>query len=202
MHYAVLGLGIILLATALFALAGLAALPDGSWFLRWQAVIGALLGAAGAIFAGWLAYAAVLHRRERDAQKLASQETVAKAAAVLAITEPVHAAAAALALLRKADASSGDPPGKQELADAISRLASTLCGLKPADDLNPNDRALYLMIITHLTSVANVATNPSGATSPELRLQHLVRALENAHRYIAMFDAPLGGQFAERSTAT
>ena len=42
-------------------------------------------------------------------------------------------------------------------------------------------------------------SGPSGATSPELRLRHLVRALENAHRHIAMFDAPLGQQFAEAS---
>ena len=57
------------------------------------------------------------------------------------------------------------------------------------------------MIITHLTSVANVGKNPSGSTSPELRFRHLIRALENAHRHIAMFDAPLGQQFAEASAA-
>jgi hypothetical protein len=208
MHYAVLGLGIVLLATALLALAGLVALADGSWFLQWQALIGALLGSAGTIFAGWLTRAVVLHREARAAKRLSGEPSKpggeppdAKASAVSAITEPVQAAGVALAALRRAVAASGDPRSKQHLADAIARLATTVGSLKPASDLNPNDRALYLMIVTHLTSVANVGKNPSGATSPELRLRHLVRALENAHRHIAMFDAPLGQKFAEASAA-
>src|SRR5256885_8837294 len=126
MHYVVLGLGIALLATALLALAGLVALSDGSWFMQWQALIGALLGSAGTIFAGWLTNAVVLHRKARDANRLSAEPSKPggeppdpKASAVSAITEPVHAAGVALAALRRAVATSGDARSKQQLADAI-----------------------------------------------------------------------------------
>jgi hypothetical protein len=203
-HYVALGIGIIFLTSGLLALAGLAARADVTLFLRWQAVIGALLGSAGTIFTGLLYYAAARHLKERvkerDARKLASQRAAAKSAAVLAINEPVHAAAATLAALRKAVASNQDAGSKQALADAISRLSATLQSLKTTTSgLHPKDRTLYVTIVTHFTSVANVAANPSGATSPDLRLKHFVRALESAHRYVAMFDAPLGRQFAEQS---
>src|SRR5262245_52571134 len=108
MHYAVLGLGVVLLAIALFALAGLVALADGSLFLRWQALIGALLGASGTIFVGWLTHAAVQHSERRDAKKRTGEQTAAKTSAVLAITESVRAAAVALAALRRALGASGE----------------------------------------------------------------------------------------------
>src|SRR5262245_57658430 len=123
MHYAVLGLGIVLLATALLALAGLIALSDGSRFMHWQALIGALLGSAGTIFAGWLTHAVGLYRAARDANRLCGEPAKpggepsdAKASAVSAITEPVHAAGVALAALRRAVAASGDARIKQHLA--------------------------------------------------------------------------------------
>jgi hypothetical protein len=201
-HYVVLGIGIVCLTSALLALAGLAALSDVTWFLRWQAVIGALLGAAGTIFTGLLYYAAAAHLKERDARRVTAQRTAAKNAAVSALTGPVHAAAATLAALRQAVASNHDADSKQALTDAISRLAETLQSHKAITiGLLPKDRTLYLTVMTHFTSVANVAANPSGATSPDLRLKHFVRALESAHRYVAMFDVPLGRQFAEQSAA-
>jgi hypothetical protein len=57
-RYDVLGFGLILLAAALFAIAGTAddLFTDKSWLFRWQPLIGSLIAATGTVFAGRLAF--------------------------------------------------------------------------------------------------------------------------------------------------
>jgi hypothetical protein len=71
-RYDVLGFGLIVLGCAIFAALGTADVlfTDQSWLFRWQGFIGALIGAAGTLAAGWLAWQAVQHQINADRERM------------------------------------------------------------------------------------------------------------------------------------
>jgi hypothetical protein len=157
-----------------------------------------LIGAGGALFAAWLAYSAVQQQLVRQDYERERLQKEAKVAAVMALTQSVHAAASTLSVIRKAlqyeelmliAAHFDDIDfGMKQLAMALDHWSLR----EVARDLPEADRAAYLMTVLTLGSIANIASqkkSPQGDAT--LRLQEQKRALESAHTYLYAFDADL-----------
>src|SRR5262249_20063501 len=203
-RYDVLGFGLLALAVAIFALLD-TSFSDESFLFRWKELIGAILGAAMTIGAGWLAYHAVRKQIAYDQAKVMQQQEAAKVAAVTAVSQPVHAAASVLFVMRTAQSARVERgrsalwhSGHAQLATHFERLKTSLkhFTLKEiAGDLNADDRTRYLMVILHLSSFVNIfETTP--AEGYDDRLPLLIETLQGVHRYIALLDADLGEVFA------
>jgi hypothetical protein len=136
-------------------------------------------------------------------RQLRQSQAAARSAAIMAITQPVHAAATILYLLRQtlpalddADVSEID----KVFEESIGQLAVSLehFSLKDiARDLDSDTRLLYLGIIVRLNSFVTIGTKPVGNLSRTDRFRLHIRTLEGTHEYIALLDADLGRKFAE-----
>jgi hypothetical protein len=165
--------------------------------------IGALIGAVGTVFAGWLALSGVRRQIAHTEQQLLQSQAAAKAAAIMAITQPVHAAGTTLYLLRPALAAVDDTAVReidQVIERSIAQLANALEHFtlrEVARDLDTDSRQLFLGILVRLSSFVTIATTPAGAVSRTDRLRLHIQTLEGTHFYISLFDADLGRKFAE-----
>ena len=105
--------------------------PEWSQFPGWlgctisvhEGLAGGLIGGAGALFAAWLAFTAVQQQLAEEKQRRHQQYLDAKEAALVCITQPVHAAAAALSQI--ADAMQVTEPLDEAAADKLVALAVT-----------------------------------------------------------------------------
>src|SRR5262249_28244110 len=188
--------GLLALAVALLAVTGLTDNLIPEWLNRWQSLIGSLVGAAGTVFAGWLAFHAVQRQIAHTEPQLGQSQEAAKVAATMALTQPVHAAATTLYVIRLAYAASDAGEDERTQADrvverSIGQLARALehFSLKEiARDLDSNNRALYLGILLRLNSFVTIATNPAADMTRDDRLSLQIRTLEGTHEFIALFD--------------
>jgi hypothetical protein len=174
-----------------------------------------LIGAAGALFAGWLAFDAIqeqlLEERERDDRRRVaeeehrrSREREAKEAAVVCIAQPVHAAAAALALIGQALHATRE---YERRADDLIKLAAehtagalnSFVVRESMRDLDIDDRLLYLTIVGTLNAFVSVSERPSPALTRNQRLEGQRDILMKLHRYLQVFDSELASVFARDS---
>ena len=167
-----------------------------------ESLAAGLIGAAGALFAAWLAYSAVQQQFAHETANRARLQAEAKLAAVMAVTQPVHAAASTLGEIRKA---LNDQPvrletyfkniefGMNQLRVALDHFSLR----EVAKDLSVKDRTLFLVIILQLGTIANIAgAQESPIKDPRRRLEEQQRRLEGVHRYLSLFDADLADVFA------
>jgi hypothetical protein len=212
-RYDVLGFGLVLLAVALLALAGTAdtLFAENSWWVRWQGLIGALLGAAGTIFAGWLAYHGVQKQLAAAETRAAYSQQSAKEAAVLAMTQPVHSAARLFASAKihaKHNLMIQRMSAREDLARNVYYLERSLQHFslrEIAADLSAEDRSAFLALLLRLESVVMIVKpllEPSGqsfALTPE---GESVRMLGRIHQYILRFDQVLAEVFERDAMVT
>jgi hypothetical protein len=164
---------------------------------------GGLIGAAGALFAAWLAYSVFQQQLAHEKDDRARLQAEAKLAAVMAMTQPVHAAGSTLDVIRKALAEEGlGLLGRAGHFDNIKfgmgqlRLALDHYSLKEvAKDLSGEDRAIFLMIVSQLGTIVNIAAQVSPKGDPAFHLRQQQRALEGVHKYLSVFDADLASVF-------
>jgi hypothetical protein len=182
---------------------------------------GGLVGAAGALFAAWIAFTAVQRQIEEETARFTTQmqeETArrerdhikAKAAAVAALAHPVHAAALTLRTVRSTLGKL--PVSPLEAKDALAAAVDTISqGRGYVDaaldnfvlreitrDLDVQDRARYIHIISTLTTLVATAQPDSMHFLEYLRNQKW--ALESVGAYLRDFDTELADVF-ERDSA-
>lgn len=183
-----------------------------------EGLAGGLIGAAGALFAAWLAFDAIqeqmaaekeLREREqvKEDERRRLQQAEAKEVGVMCITPAVHAAAAALAEIRRALLVQGNDtkhPGDL-VGTAVKYVQSALDTFTVREsvrDLGLDDRLVYLAIVGTLATFVNTSTQPSPALTRTQRLQNQQHALMNIHTYLKAFDAELAGVYARDSQTT
>ena len=196
-----LAFSIALLAVALIAWTGVAgpifAEPSSDgWLWRWQGLIGALLGAAGTIFAGWLAWRGVQFQISRIESERKRRENEAFDLFKIAVAKQIPAAAGARYftwLGTKGMASS--------VNDAIEwhvRLLETHIHESSARpllaDLSIDRRVPCLMLLDSLQSiVASWRSDTSG--SLPIQIEWLQRQMEGIEKCIRYIDADLTDAF-------
>jgi hypothetical protein len=207
-RYDVLGFGLLALAVALFALMGTTDnfFNEQSWLVRWQSLLGSLLGAAGTILAGWFALHGVNRQIAHTQQQLLRSQEAAKIAATIALTQPVHSAGFTLCLVRVAHARSyqGDLVDRIEadrlVEQSVEQLKAALEHFslrEVASDMDSLSRAHFLAVIGRLSTFVTIATSPVTNLSREGLLRQHILLLEGTYPYIAVFSADLGRKFAE-----
>jgi uncharacterized membrane protein len=184
-----------------------------------EGLAGGLVGAAGALFAAWLAYTAiqeqiaeekkVREQQQRDEDKRrVRQQAEAKTVAVLCITQPIHAAAATLEVVNKALSVHGNDTTQSDqlvalFARHVQSALESFTLRESVRDLDLDDRRLlYIAIVDTLNTLVNISTNQSPVLNRLQRLQNQRRALMTLHTYLQGFDAELAQVFARDSGTT
>lgn len=181
---------------------GLRLVPDPSK----RELLATLTGAAATVFAGWLAWASVMTQVARaDAERLARAEA-RKLDAVVAITQPVHAAAAWLALLKRDLSQSGDRDGRSLRAKRGGRQLDQVLDrdlvLALLDDMSANDRADLLMIVgTMRAALAMTQINVAEEVLSVDDRRRIRDAISSLSDHLQRFDEELL-QIFNRGTAT
>lgn len=164
---------------------------------------GGLIGAAGALFAAWIAFTTVQGQIEEGRAQRERVYAEAKAAAVMAIAQPVHAAAPTLRAVRRILESQPGPIGAQDI-ETISRgigyvdaALDNFVLREIAGDLRVEDRVIYIAIISTLTTLINISQAPNIDRLVHLRNQQ--KALENVGTYLRRFDTELASVFKRDS---
>jgi hypothetical protein len=223
----VVGVGLTALTVVILAFVDATAMEDAKrcapsiWLSQWpkyigcaaaahEGLAGGLVGAAGALFAAWLAFDAIQEQlgqeRERAREERQRQDQMqaeeperrerthaeAKEAAVVCIAPTVHAAAGALMLVERALQVTGEAAvGTDRLvALAMTHIQSELSSFTVQEslrDLGLDDRLLYLSIIGTLSVLVNISTNPSPALDRTQWLEGQRHALMNLHIYLRAF---------------
>jgi hypothetical protein len=178
-----------------------------AWFgctmVAHEGLAGGLIGGAGALFAAWLAFTAVQEQLAEERQHIRQQQVDAKWAALVSITQPIHAAAAALSEIDTAI--HAETPQTQASADRLVELAvehvksATDTLAMRESDLAVNDRLMYLLIVNRLRTFLNISVHPSPILNRVERLQNQRRALMELHQYLWPFDQQLAQVFARDS---
>jgi hypothetical protein len=186
--------------------------PQWSQFPAWlgcttsvhEGLAGGLIGGAGALFAAWLAFTAVQEQLGEERYRRRQQQADAKEAAIVCITQLVHAAATVLVQINDA-IRVGD--ALQETSDRLVRLAvdhvkaalESFTVRESGRDLSVDDKVMYLLIVSTLSTFVNISTNPSPILTRGDRLQNQRFALMRLHTYLGAFDSELAQVYARDS---
>jgi hypothetical protein len=218
----IIGLGLILLAVGILMFAEATAIPDEAkrcapsiWQSQWprylgcamaahEGLAGGLIGAAGALFAAWLAFDAIQQQILGEAERGKIEQAEAKLAAVVCITPTVHAAAGALFSINQAIASKGNDA---QQVDALVMLAASHLAVEidrfvvqeSLRGLGLDDRLVYLTIIGTLNVFVNISERPSPMLGRLQRFEAQRDALMKLHTYLTAFDPDLAQVFARDS---
>jgi hypothetical protein len=169
-----------------------------------EGLAGGLVGAAGALFAAWLAFDAIQEQLADERERELKNQREAKAAAPTALNALTQAAAAALAAINKAlDATPEEQLVRDRLVDLMAtHVQSTLNSFIVKEgmrELGLQDRLYYMAIIATLSSFVDVAMRPSPALDRIAALQSKRNTLLSLHRHLTAFDTGLAGLFADNS---
>lgn len=188
---------------------------------------GGLIGAAGALFAAWIAFTTVQRQMEEEAARFQQQMQAeaaarkraydeAKAAAIAALVQPVWAAADTLRAIRSVvnepSSASLDPKAVDEIFQLVGRVDVALDNFvlrEIARDLSVDDRARYIHIISALTALVAIKKPEqlrdvdgrlltSTTSRDDLLLQQ--QELERMCGFLLSFDPELGKAF-EKDTS-
>ena len=169
-----------------------------------EGLAGGLIGAAGALFAAWLAFDAIQEQLAAERERHVTQQAEAKECAVVCIAPSVHAAAEGLFAIDNAIHFRGDDT---QQADDLVKLAVTHVHAQieryevreSLGDLGLDDRLLYLSIIGTLNVFVNISERPSPILGRLDHLQSQRHALMNLHKYLRAFDDDLARVYARDS---
>ena len=234
------GVGLTVLTVVILAFVDATAMEDvkrcapSIWQSQWpkyigcaaaahEGLAGGLVGAAGALFAAWLAFDAIqqqlgeerqrVHEERQRQDRLQAEElerrerahAEAKEAAVVCIAPTIHAAAMALMSVERArqvTVEAAAAPTDRLVALGVTHVQSELSSFTVQEslrDLALDDRLLYLSIIGTLSVLVNISINPSPFLDRTQRLEGQRRALMNVHTYLRAFDAELAEVYARDS---
>ena len=167
-----------------------------------------LIGGAGALFAAWLAYDAIQEQLSEERERRLRRQAEAKETAVGCIAQPIYAAATALFAIDNALRSSGRPneANSDELVDlGVTYVQTTLDTFTVREifrDLGHDDRQIYLVIVSTLSTFVSTSTHRSPVLNRAGRLQAQRRTLMNIHTFLRAFDAELAEVYARDSQTT
>lgn len=187
------------------------------WQLQWpkytgctmaahEGLAGGLIGAAGAIWAAWLAYLGIQdqiagERRAREQQRHDDEErgrqrhADAKRTAIVCLTPTVRAAAATLFSIEGAIAQDKE---SRSVESALTHLETTLNSFairEAVRDLAVDDRIKYLEIVGLLSTLLSVGKY--GASKPGIERYKVERsALVKLYGLLQQFDPGLAIEFA------
>lgn len=166
-----------------------------------ESLAAGLLGTGGAVFAGWLAYSAAQLQLDQQREQTERAQSEAKAAAVVILSQPVHAAGATLMVLRAANENSAGKEAEFEklISLGVTHIKNTLSNFTVSEGikgLGTDDRILYLVIINTLSSFVNIGANPSPLLSLQQGWANQLDTLLKLHRYLVPFDKRLAEKFA------
>jgi hypothetical protein len=204
----------------------------GFWKTQWpkyfgcamathEGLAGALWGAAGVLWAAWLAFQAVQEQiaEEKDLreqqqrieqERRTNQQIEAKKVAVATLTRAVSSAGAALVLIERAIASD-NPMAKANLERRLheggitSLMEDALKSFVIRDisrELAVNDRIRFLEIVEALATFVSVcrASEPAGNVTVGRLLESLRKELTDFSRFLAPFDTQLAEVFTRYRT--
>jgi hypothetical protein len=169
-----------------------------------EGLAGGLIGAAGALFAAWLAFDAIQEQLAEEREHRLRQQAEAKAAAVICITPAIHAAAMTLRAIIDAASVGGSVGIEAEKLVAlgvthVSNALSSFTVQESLRDLGLDDRLIYLTILGTLNTLVTLNKNPSPILDRPQRLEGQRHALMNMHTYLRGFDSELGEVYARDS---
>lgn len=177
----------------------------GCAMTTYQDLSAGLLAGAGALFAAWLAFQAVQEQIEEAKNDRERQQAEGKEAAIICITQPVHAAAAALSVI-SVELAKTQPNGPWRsvpaITTAIRRVEIVMDNFMIREslrDLNVNDRILYLIIVGTLSSWVIIAKDHESGILFAAYLEKLRSSLLSLHRPLGGFDQELASVFARDS---
>jgi hypothetical protein len=165
-----------------------------------------LIGAAGAIWAAWLAYTAIQDQitaekaarewqQREDRERIRHQQANAKLATKVCILPAIRAGAVALLTI---DGALENPLGAQErIEKALSHLHAMLdsFGLRESvQELAAEDRVRYLEIIGTLSNIISVGVH--GYSDLQERLKALRSGLEKFYGLLKRYEPEWADEFA------
>jgi hypothetical protein len=167
-----------------------------------EGLAGGLIGAAGALFAAWLAFDAIQEQLAEERERLHRQQVEAKAVAVASITEPIDGAAKYLQLIEIALGAAESEqdrmlPLMTEYAQHIRMVLETFMVRESVRGLGVDDRILYLTIVTNLSIFVNFSTRPFEAFNTKVRLEMQKQMLTDIHNEVLKFDVELAEKFTQ-----
>ncbi len=153
---------------------------------------GGLIGAAGALFAAWLAFSAIQQQIAEEQTRRERDQIEGKLTAIMAVTHPVHAAASTLGAITKAIAA---PAAEIAQRDAIvAQGASFIQGAldqvlvrEIVRDMSVDDRAVYVAIVSNLATYVNINAQPSPILDRVQRLTNQREHLLKLRPYLSLF---------------
>ena len=176
---------------------------------------GGVIGAAGVLFAGWLAFDGIQEQlateAERTVKQLAAetertarQQAEAKISAVVCIAPSIHAAAGGLFAIDNAIRAPGNDTRQVDMLVAVAAAhvkneIDEFVVRESLRGLGLDDRLLYLSIIGTLNVFVNINELPSPILGRVQQLENQRVALMNLHTYLRAFDAELAQVFARDS---
>jgi hypothetical protein len=180
-----------------------------------EGLAGGVIGAAGALFAAWLAFTGIQEQlaaeAERTANQLAAeaeraakQEAEAKISAVVCIAPSIHAAAEGLFAINNAINFRGNDTQQVDglvklAASHVSTEISRFVVQESLRGLSLDDRVVYLAIIGTLNVFVSINDRPSPILGRVPRLENQRDALMKLHFYLREFDAELAQIYARDS---
>jgi hypothetical protein len=177
-----------------------------------ESLAAGLIGAGGALFAAWLAYSAVQQQFAHQEAERARLQAEAKEAAVVSLTQIVHAAGSTWRIVRQAlehdnefERQGMSPQIQPRIGAMATANNSVNQGMKQieialdhwslrevAKDLAVDDRLALLMVVLTLQSIINIRSQRlSQSIRPRARLDEQEKALSSIHKYLSDFDADL-----------
>ena len=212
------GLGLILLASGILVFAEATAIPDEAkrcapsiWQSQWprylgcamtahEGLAGGLIGAAGALFAAWLAFDAIQQQILKEAERRKVEQAEAKISAVVCITPLIRAAAESLFSVKQAIEGSSEDDELVALATShVNAEMSRFVVPESLRGLGLDDRLVYLTIVGTLNVFVNISERPSPVQTRLQRLATQRDALMKLHTYLQSFDPGLARVFARDS---
>jgi hypothetical protein len=175
-----------------------------------EGLAGGLIGAAGALFAAWLAFSTIQEQFAHERERREHGYEEAKQVAIVVLALPIHAGSCALSAINQALAAERMDPvqrtaagvdiGQREQAVqlAITYLEGALNNFNIREvvrDLGVKDRMLYVAICSTLGTVVDLTKWP-GQQVP--RREHLVNrqnALMNVRAYLRGFSTELADEY-------
>jgi hypothetical protein len=182
-----------------------------------ESLAAGLIGAAGALFAAWLAYSAVQQQFAHQEAERARLQAEAKEAAVVSLTQIVHAAGSTWGVVREAlrrdkelEQQGVSPQSQPRIGAMASATDFVNQGMKQirmaldhwslrevAKDLAVDDRAALLRVVLTLESIINIASQRlSQNIGPRDRLKEQEKALSSIQKHLSDFDADLAKAYA------
>jgi hypothetical protein len=166
-----------------------------------ESLAAGLIGLWAAIFAAWLAYSGIKMQIDEDRRKTAIRQIAAKEAAVLAITQAVHAAAMTLYAVTQAQKAQDQQQiahwdglidkGAKFIEEGLNHFTVR----ELVRDLEIDDRLLYVTIIGRLNTFVTIHKRPAEHLNRATRLQNQHDALRKLQTFLAPFDSDLAAVY-------